>query len=38
MLAIINAELAMKDHYIPNGVLLMEDGKIVCVKSFYEVN
>ena len=28
MLAIINAELVMKDHYIPDAVLLVEDGKI----------
>ncbi len=29
MLAITNAVLVMKDHYIPNGVILMEDGKIL---------
>ncbi len=29
MTAIINAVLCMKDHYIPDGVLLMENGKIV---------
>ena len=29
MLAIINAELIMKDHFIPEAVLLIEDGKIV---------
>ena len=29
MTAIINATLVMRDHLIPNGVLLMEDGKIV---------
>lgn len=29
MTAIINATLVMKDHFIPNGVLLIEDGKIV---------
>lgn len=29
MLAIINAELIMKDHFIPEAVLLVEDGKIV---------
>ena len=28
MLAIINAELIMKDHFIPEAVLLVEDGKI----------
>jgi len=28
MTAIINATLVMRDHYIPNAVLLMEDGKI----------
>ena len=28
MLAIINAELVMKDHFIPEAVLLVEDGKI----------
>ena len=29
MLAIINAELIMKNHFIPEAVLLVEDGKIV---------
>ena len=29
MTAIINATLVMRDHFIPNGVLLIEDGKIV---------
>lgn len=29
MKAIINANLVMRDHYIPDAVLLMEDGKIV---------
>ena len=29
MLAIINATLVMKDHYIPNAVLLMDEGKIM---------
>ena len=29
MTAIINATLVMRDHLIPNGVLLMENGKIV---------
>lgn len=29
MTAIINAELVMRDHLIPDAVLLMEDGKIV---------
>lgn len=29
MTAIINATLVMRDHYIPNAVLFMEDGKIV---------
>ena len=29
MLAIINAELIMKDHFIPEAVLLVEGGKIV---------
>ena len=33
MTAIINATLVMRDHLIPNGVLLMEDGKI---KAFGE--
>ena len=33
MIAIKNAELVMKDHLIPNAVLLMEDGKI---KAFGE--
>ena len=28
MVAIINATLVMRDHYIPNGAVLMEDGKI----------
>ena len=28
MTAIINATLVMRDHLIPNGVLLMEEGKI----------
>ena len=28
MLAIINAELVMRDHMIPDGVLLVEDGRI----------
>ena len=28
MTAIINATLVMRDHLIPNGVLLMENGKI----------
>ena len=28
MTAIINATLVMKDHFIPNAVLLIEDGKI----------
>ncbi len=28
MKAIINAVLVMKDHYIPDGVLLMQDGRI----------
>ncbi len=28
MLAIKNACLVMRDHYIPNGVILMEDGII----------
>ena len=28
MLAIINAELVMRDHLIPEAVLLVEDGKI----------
>lgn len=28
MLAIINAELVMKDHFIPEAVLFVEDGKI----------
>ena len=29
MTAIINANLVMRDHYIPDAVLLMEDGKIL---------
>ena len=28
MIAIINAELVMRDHLIPDGVLLVENGKI----------
>ena len=28
MLAIINAELVMKDHYIPEAYILLKDGKI----------
>lgn len=28
MIAVINATLVMRDHYIPDAVLLMEDGKI----------
>ena len=28
MLAIKNATLVMRDHYITNAVILMEDGKI----------
>ena len=28
MLAIKNATLVMRDHYIPNAVILLEDGKI----------
>ena len=28
MTAIINATLVMRDHLIPNGVLLMDGGKI----------
>ena len=28
MLAIINAELVMKDHLIPDAVIFVEDGKI----------
>ncbi len=29
MKVIINATLVMRDHFIPDGILLMEDGKIV---------
>lgn len=29
MLAIINAELVMKDHYIPEAYILLKDGKIL---------
>ncbi len=29
MTAIINATLVMRDHFIPNGVVLIKDGKIV---------
>ena len=29
MTAIINATLVMRDHFIPDAVLLIEDGKIV---------
>ena len=29
MTAIINATLVMRDHFIPEAVLLIEDGKIV---------
>ena len=32
MLAIINAELVMKDHLIPEAVLFIDDGKIVLQK------
>ena len=28
MTAIINANLVMRDHYIPDAAVLMEDGKI----------
>ena len=28
MKAVINATLVMRDHYIPNATILMEDGKI----------
>ena len=28
MIAIINATLVMRDHFIPDGVLFIEDGKI----------
>ena len=28
MLAIINAELVMKDHYFPEAYILLKDGKI----------
>ena len=31
MLAIKNAELVMRDHFIPEAVLFVEDGKIVAV-------
>ena len=29
MLAIKNAIIVMTDHYIPDGVILIEDGKIM---------
>ena len=29
MLAIINAELVMRDHYLPDAVLFVEDGKMI---------
>ena len=34
MTAIINATLVMRDHFIPDGVLFIEDGKI---KSYGEM-
>ena len=34
MTAIINATLVMRDHLIPGGVLLMEDGKITEVQLY----
>ena len=33
MKAIINATVVLKDHYIPNGVILFEDG---IIKDFGE--
>ena len=33
MKAIINAELIMKDHLIPDAVLFIEDGKIAILRS-----
>ena len=33
MTAIINATLVMRDHLIPNGVLLMDNGKITAVSG-----
>ena len=34
MIAIINAELVMRDHLIPEAVLFMEDGKITELKLY----
>ena len=34
MTAIINAELVMRDHLIPEAVLFMEDGKITQLKLY----
>ena len=28
MLAIINAELILRDHFLPEAVLFVEDGKV----------
>ena len=36
MKAIINANLVMRDHYIPDAVLLMEAGKIVDLSKLPE--
>ena len=36
MTAIINATLVMRDHLIPGGVLLMEDGKITDFRGTFE--
>ena len=37
MIAIINAVLVMRDHLIPNGVLLIEDGKIAAFGEIRKV-
>ena len=37
MRAIINATLVMRDHYIPNAALLMEDGKIQAFGKMKEI-
>ena len=37
MTAIINATLVMRDHFIPDAVLFVEDGKILAVGSHEEL-
>ena len=34
--AIINTTIVMTDHLIPNGVIVIEDGKIVPPKGFWD--